>query len=280
MPVEPATSIRSHFTALADDLLAGDDPARLRRRNLLLDDIEQYPELDDLRDRIEAANVRIYDRIREQIRRGDGRDALSTWLEIDWRPDAKVDARDGYDHLDAILAGIVEFDEPAPTSVVPTPEMVFYQPTPARHIIDLLRQTALTSSDVLVDLGAGLGHVAIVTAICTGARTIGVELEPAYVACARRAAERLRLHSASFVESDARMARLDEGTVFFLYTPFSGAILRSVLEALHAQAMNRPIRICTYGPCTTAVAAERWLTAETPPQPGRVALFHSATSHR
>ena len=276
MPVEPATSIRRRFTALADDLLAADDPARLRRRNLLLDDIEQHPELDDLRERIEAANARIYDRIRERIRRGEGRAALTTWLEIDWRPDAAVDARDGYDHLDAIIAGIIDLEEPAPTSVVPTPEMVFYQPTPARHILDLVRQTTLTSNDVLIDLGAGLGHVAIMAAICTDARVVGVELEPAYVACARSAAEQLSLRAVSFVESDARDARFDDGTVFFLYTPFSGAILRRVLDGLRTQAMRRPIRVCTYGPCTTTVTEEPWLTAERPPQRGRVAVFHSA----
>jgi hypothetical protein len=266
---------------------ASDDPGQLRHRIALLDEIEQQIECGDatpllltLRDDLERANARVYSEIRERIRRGDGRAALSTWLDIAAQPDAAVFARDGYDHLDAIIAEIIQLEEPGPAGVEPTSEMVFYQPTPARHILDLLRRTALTARDVLVDLGAGMGHVAILAAIYTDARITGIELEPSYVACARRAAEGLNLHAATFVEDDARNASLDDGTVFFLYTPFSGGILRTVLDALHEQATRRRIRVCTFGPCTTAVAAEPWLGPEEPIQPGRVAIFQSAEPAR
>jgi hypothetical protein len=71
------------------------------------------------------------------------------------------------------------------------------------------------------------------------------------------------------------VADLSAGTVFYLYTPFTGSILSSVLSRLRREAAARPIRICTYGPCTSAVAGESWLEATAAPVPHRIALFRS-----
>src|SRR6185312_2094526 len=94
-------------------------------------------------------------------------------------------AGDAYDWRDELVAGVLPFGEPGEASPLP-PEMVFYQPTPARHVFDLLDRLALDADDVLVDLGSGLGHVPLLTAICTPARGIGIEIEPVYVAPARK----------------------------------------------------------------------------------------------
>jgi hypothetical protein len=48
--------------------------------------------------------------------------------------------------------------------------------------------------------------------------------------------------------------------VFYLYTPFTGTLLCSVLQRLAQEAARRPIRLCTLGPCTSVVADETWLT--------------------
>src|SRR6201999_1757176 len=132
--------------------------------------------------------------------------------------------------------------------------MVAYQPTPARHIFDLIRRTKLDAEDVFIDLGSGLGHVPLLIATCTKARAIGIELEPPYVECARRCARELNLTNANFLSEDVRETDLSSGTVFYLYTPFRGAILRTVLDQLHAQAKKLAIRVCTFGPCTPIVA--------------------------
>jgi hypothetical protein len=63
-----------------------------------------------------------------------------------------------------------------------------------------------------------------------------------------------------FVQGDARAADLSDGTVFYLYTPFTGTILRDVLNLLRDEAVRREIRICTFGLCTPAVAEEQWLS--------------------
>ena len=42
--------------------------------------------------------------------------------------------------------------------------------------------------------------------------------------------ERLKLERVTFIQQDARAADFSGGTVFYLYTPFTGSILRSVLD--------------------------------------------------
>jgi hypothetical protein len=86
-----------------------------------------------------------------------------------------------------------------------------------------------------------------------------VEIEPAYCDYARGSALGLNVTRAEFVEADAREASLASGTVFFLFTPFRGAMLGQVLERLSREGRERPIRVCTYGPCTAEIARASWL---------------------
>jgi hypothetical protein len=86
----------------------------------------------------------------------------------------------------------------------------------------------------------------------------------------------LNLGRVTFVQGDVREADLSAGTVFYLYTPFEGAMLREVLDMLQAEAARREIRICTLGPCTAAVAQERWLQAAGSWEIHRPAVFRNA----
>ena len=181
----------------------------------------------------------------------------------------------GYDYLDELLSGIFQFQQPSPQPVQLDSEMVAYQPTPARHIFDFLQRTALTEHDTLIDLGSGLGHVTLLTSICSRAACTGIELEPSYIECARNCARSLNLNNAQFIQADARAADLSRGTVFYLYTPFTGAMLREALNALRDQALTRQIRICTFGPCTPLVAEEPWLCPTGPVETNKVAIFRS-----
>ncbi|HEU4664122.1 MAG TPA: hypothetical protein VFS55_08840 [Dokdonella sp.] len=223
-----------------------------------------------LRARLEAVDQRLFEQLRADLRCGRGRERLLRLAATD-----VAEGGDGYDHRDDLVAGILALATPGE---VPEPgeDMVFYQPTPARHVFDLIARAELGRDDVLVDLGSGLGHVPLLAGLCTDARAIGVELQGAYVACARAAAAALNLDRVTFVEQDARAADFSTGTVFYLYTPFGGSILRAVLDALRAQAARRPIRVSSYGPCTRVLAGEPWLAATAPVDPARVALFTSA----
>ncbi len=227
--------------------------------------------------RLEAANFELYGAIRREIQRGAGPDVLLPWVNKSGRgyDTAGLAQGEGYDYLDELILGVLQFAEPG-VGVVPLEAgMVFYQPTPARHIFDLIGRTALTCGDVLVDLGSGLGHVPLLASICTSARAIGIEREPAYIDCARRSAQGLNLNNVTFLRQDARTADLSAGTVFYLYTPFVGTILRSVLDSLRREAARRQIRICTFGPCTPSIAEEQWLEATGTLAADRIAVFYS-----
>jgi hypothetical protein len=257
-------------------------PARLLERIELLDRLDAYfpggqgDEADlvrrarAIRERWEALNRECYAAMRREIQRGNGRKALLAWRSAASR--AVPASGDEYDALDELIGGVLQFEQPGAVAE-PAAEMVFYQPTPARHVFDLIDRLAFDEHDVLIDLGAGLGHVPLLVALCTDARCIGIELEAAYVECASRSTNALNLSRVAFITQDARTADLSAGTVFYLYTPFTGSVLRTVLDALRREASRRPIRVCTFGPCTPMVAAEPWLDADGVPATDRATIF-------
>jgi protein-L-isoaspartate O-methyltransferase len=227
---------------------------------------------------LEAINSQIYSDIRHDIQHGSHANALMKWVPSPLFNDASSHRVSGesYDELDALLGGVLQLPEPADDIAALAPEMVFYQPTPARHIFDLIDRLQLGENDVLIDLGSGLGHVPLVAAIRSRARCVGVELEAAYVACARQCAHALNLANVRFVVQDVQATDLSEGTVFYLYTPFTGTIWQSVLGRLQQEAKQRTIRICTLGPCTALMAEQSWLHALGALHADRIAVFRSA----
>jgi hypothetical protein len=263
-----------------------DEPRHLRQRVEALDDLDAclpdgQPIGTDLHHRARAIyaelasiNFRLYEAIRQDIQGGAGGGRLLEWMP-DWNGAANLMNCRGYDYLDELISGVLQFEEPSTEVVQLESEMVSYQPTPARHIFDLIGRTALTERDFLIDLGSGLGHVTLMASICTSASCTGIELEPSYVDCARKSARSLNLNNVRFIEVDAREADLSGGTVFYLHTPFIGTILRDVLNSLRHEAVKREIRICTFGPCTRFVAEEQWLSVIGALDADRIAIFRS-----
>ena len=227
--------------------------------------------------KLESANFKLYQAIRHDIQRGAGPDSLLRWVPKSGRTANAVNLANGesYDYLDELISGVLQFRRPSAEAVQLAAEMVFYQPTPARHIFDLIDRIALTERDLLIDLGSGLGHVPLLASICTGARCIGIELEAAYVDCARESAQALNLNKVTFIQRDVRESDLSGGTVFYLYTPFIGTILQAVLNSLRLEALRREIRICTFGPCTRIVAEQPWLKVVETLETGRIVIFRS-----
>jgi predicted O-methyltransferase YrrM len=265
------------------------DPLRLRERSAWLDRLDALSaEIDRLSAgtsspegamcreakamgaELETVNERLYAELRAAIREGS-RPALFSQLARE----SVAAGGPSFDYLDELIAGVLGIEEPDPPPAHPGPELVFYQPTPARHIFQLLRLACLNAADTLIDLGSGLGHVPLVASICTDAQCVGIEREEAYVACARHCLQRLSLKRVTFQAQDARAADLSAGTVFYLYTPFTGSVLSDVLERLRQESRSRVIRICTFGPCADAVAREAWLAAEVAPTSDRITVFRA-----
>jgi SAM-dependent methyltransferase len=170
----------------------------------------------------------------------------------------------GYDNLDIFINRLFSFREiPQPTKEL-EPEMVYYQKTPARIVFDLVESANFTREDVFVDIGSGMGQVALLVHLLAGITVKGIEFEPAFCDYAKACATELHLSRVTFINADARQAGYSDGTIFFMFTPFRGAILQEVLARLKRESLRRKIRIITYGPCTAEVAAQSWLKMITP----------------
>jgi len=233
-----------------------------------------------LRDRLRRRNAVVVQRLREDIEagrrlRGDLADELRRYSG-EPLPN-ETDSNLAYDALDVLVAGILgldrEFDEPA----LALPEMVAYQPTPARVILEIVKQTRLGPHDTFVDIGSGLGVVPTLVSLLSGAAAIGIEIETSYCRHAEACARGLNLSNVRFVCQDARQADFSVGTVFYMYTPFRGAMLRQVLERLHDEGRRRSLRLCTYGPHLAEALQEPGLPAfeRSPLATGALAVFQS-----
>ena len=268
-------------------------PGQLRERLVALDDLDAgFAGLDfedsttdspvhkrakALRTRLETANAELYQSVRSDIVRGGQRGTLLQWLrDSESGNESKCPLPGlGFDCRDELVSGVLRLREPGEPSLQRSSEMVAYQPTPVRHILHLIAATALGEDDVFFDLGSGMGHVPLLVSMITGAQSVGIEVQAAYVASARECAQSLHLSSVRFIAQDAREADLSSGTVFYLYSPFKGSILTDVLSALRRESTRRPIKICSLGPCTRTVANEGWLKASAPPDTGRITVFDS-----
>lgn len=217
---------------------------------------------ESIKQRLEAADDALFQRLRADIRLGAAlKDLIDDYAGRDARGRRPHDAM-GYDTLDLFINGLLLIEAIPTETKTREPEMVYYQQTPARIILDLVEKARLRPGDVFFDLGSGLGHVPILVNLLSGAATRGIEFEPAYCDYASRCAADLNLSHVTFIHADARSADYAEGTVFFMYTPFVGRILQDVLEKLRGEAGRKKISLFTYGPCTSDVSRQSWLLSE------------------
>jgi hypothetical protein len=230
-----------------------------------------------IRSQFEAANETLYEAAHVEIALQGISPALDCWLSelVNDGEAERPQAGLNFDLLDEIVSGVLQFRGPGEAGPLPSPEMTAYQPTPARHILDLIAACRFSREDVFVDLGSGLGHVPLLVCILAKIRSIGVEVQPDHAASAQETAQCLNLSRVQFVAEDARKADLSDGTVFYMFTPFTGSILTDVVDRLHRQSKTRQIRICTLGPCTRILQGQTWLTVNQRSDTERIAIFRS-----
>ena len=225
-----------------------------------LSTLKQRAEL--LKKRLGLINEKLLQRLRATIESGnysggDLKRQLSQYVVSS--SSERIPDQVGYDSLDVFVNGLLRTGAAPKETRERESEMVFYQPTPVRIVLELIEKADFLQDDIFYDLGSGLGQVAILVNLLTGVGAKGIEFEPAYCEYARRCATRLGLSQVQFVNVDAREADYSDGTAFFMYTPFEGRLLRDVLERLEGESRKRMIRIYTYGPCTVQVSNQSWL---------------------
>ena len=168
--------------------------------------------------------------------------------------------RIGYDNLDIFINGLL-FDKPIPPATRATEkEMVLYQKTPARIIFEMVETAKIKQDDVFFDLGSGIGQAVLLVNLLSGVTAKGIEYEPAYCDYARASASALNLSNVEFITADAREADYSQATIFFMYTPFEGKMLQDMLNILQKVSQSRAIKIFSYGPCSTYLAQQNWLS--------------------
>jgi cyclopropane fatty-acyl-phospholipid synthase-like methyltransferase len=127
-----------------------------------------------------------------------------------------------------------------------------------------LRLLEIQPSDIVYDIGCGLGRPLCMFARTRAMRCVGIELDPEIAWAARTNAARLISRRAEIEvrQGDAADAEYDGGTVFWLGNPFGPKTLAAVLDKirLSVRAQPRAVRFCYINPeSEEAFAAATWL---------------------
>lgn len=135
-----------------------------------------------------------------------------------------------------------------------------YVPCGVDAILACVRDAPVHEGDTFVDLGSGVGRVAALVHLLTGARAFGVELQRHLIDEARRMSRDLAIDQAvSFVEGDAALQPIgpvpvdDRGqrsrrVVYFCYASFSAAVLERVLDGVERDSRSHDVvTFCAVG---------------------------------
>lgn len=125
----------------------------------------------------------------------------------------------------------------------PGTDLMSYAPSGYDEIVHAFEQSKLAPGDRLLDLGAGLGKVVMLAELLTGAASVGIEYDAHLCDLGNEACRELGLQGERLRVQDARELASFDAEVVFMYLPFSGEVLASVMARLLADA--RPRFLCT-----------------------------------
>lgn len=169
---------------------------------------------------------------------------------------AELDRRPRFE-WDAFIERALGIAEPPRPEKSREKDMVHYLASPLEVVLELVGE--LKDGDVLYDLGAGLGKVTMCTGWLSPARSKGVEMDPAYARTAGEQIARLGFERAQMICADAREVDYSDGTAFYFYDPFRGAILDAVLAKIRAGSEGRKIKVYSRGGSTASIDLVPWL---------------------
>jgi hypothetical protein len=165
------------------------------------------------------------------------------------------------DHFVEEALGIAypPLDEGAPGT-----DLMSYAPSGYDEIVYAFDQSKLAPGDAFLDLGAGLGKVVMLAELLTGAVSVGVEYDEQLCNLGNEARRALGLQGERLRAQDARELASFDADVVFMYLPFSGEVLATVLARLLND--ERPRCLCTgalelarYPQLSLAAPPQSWL---------------------
>jgi len=131
--------------------------------------------------------------------------------------------------------------------------------TPYELVRIMVRELDMNESDCLYDLGSGFGRVPIYASLATGAQCKGIEIVPQRVAESIAVKNNLGIDNLEFIQGNVLEQDYSDGTVFFLFNPFSHQTLEEVNEKLRQLAQTKKIKVVSLGPSTSFFDREDWL---------------------
>lgn len=128
----------------------------------------------------------------------------------------------------------------------------------------LMKPLRFGSSDVVFEVGCGMGRTVCCFARRRVGKCVGIEMDPVLAEIAAVNARRMRGRRApiDIRVGDAALADYTEGTIFWFNNPFGAATMSAVLRAIELSLAARPrsIQIAYCHPCQEHVlAACTWL---------------------
>lgn len=158
----------------------------------------------------DGVDARMFHQLRRKISQGGYKekllmDLIDEHADYDLNTFLQQDAI-GYDNLDLFLNGLLTNQKVPRETKAREPEMISYQKTPARIILELIKKAEFKPHDVFFDLGSGLGQVTILVNLLTSVISKGVEFEPAFCSYAKACINDLNLSHVDFINTDARYA--------------------------------------------------------------------------
>lgn len=165
------------------------------------------------------------------------------WQGLGFQPNPTDAGTPADDYLDALFTRqSAALDAPLPASGNPNLS------SRALRIADFLQVLQPTPADVVIDLGSGVGKLALTVAASSHTNVVGVECCAEYVRASQGFAADMNLQHVRFEHTDARDVDLSHGSVFYLFHPFRDAVAQAVAQKLGALARHKDIRIYAAGP--------------------------------
>ncbi len=153
-----------------------------------------------------------------------------------------------------------------------------YQGTPYELIRQFIKELELSESDVLYDLGCGYGRIPLYGAMTTKAQYRGIEIVPERVVEADEVKNKFGLGNVEFRQGNVLEQNYADGSVFFLFNPFTYETLEKVGEQLQELAKTKKIRVVSLGPSTSYFQSQEWLKpaeTESKEHPWGLMIFES-----